>query len=146
MNLPFRISTGTIPILAARNDDLVFLPVCHKCHLPVCLPRMTTALAIIPPVFSLEALILKRFDISLIDEMRWVSSLEQMKGTFFPRLVRVKRVRRQYVRKTISVMMFPGFFENLTKPAPSKGKKGRRGKTKGNLSKKLTEFIEEFFG
>jgi len=107
---------------------------------------MTTALVIIPPLFSLEALILKRFDISLIDEMRWVSSLEQMKGNFFPRLVRVKRVRRQYVRKTISVMLFPGFFEKPAKIAPSKGKKGKKGKTKGHLSKKLAEFIEEFFG
>lgn len=144
--MPLRISTGAIPFLAARNGDFVFLPVCYKRYLPVCIPRMTTALVIIPPVFSLEALILKRFDISLIDEMRWVSSLEQMKGNFFPRLIRVKRVRRQYVRKTISVMLFPGFFEKPTKPAPSKGKKGKKGKTKGTLSKKLTEFIEEFFG
>ncbi len=146
MTFPLRISARFIPILAARNGDMVLLPVCYTRSLPICIPSMTSALVIIPPLFSLEALILKRFDISLIDEMRWVSSLEQMKGNFFPRLVRVKRVRRQYVRKTISVMLFPGFFEKPAKPAPSKGKKGKKGKTKGHLSKKLAEFIEEFFG
>jgi hypothetical protein len=43
-------------------------------------------------------------------------------------------------------MLFPGFFEKPAKIAPSKGKKGKKGKTKGHLSKKLAEFIEEFFG
>lgn len=135
-----------IHALAARNSNNVFLPVCHKRLLPACIPRMTVALVIIPKVFSLEAMILKKFDVSLIDEMRWVSSLEQMKGNFFPRLVRMKRVRRCYVRKTISIMLLPGYFEIPKKPVTSKENKGKKGKPKGNLSKKLSDFIEDFFG
>jgi hypothetical protein len=69
-----------------------------------------------------------------------------MKGKLFPRLVRIKRVRRCYVRKTISVMILPGLFEPPERPVSSKQKKQRKRKAKGSLSKKLSEFIEELFG
>ncbi len=141
-----RISCSPVPSLASGTYDTTLLPVCHIRCLPVCLPLAITALACIPPVFSLEAMILARFDISLIDEMRWISSLEQMKGTLFPRLIRIRKERRWYVRKTISVMILPGYFEVPKKQPASKGKKGKKGETKGKLTKKLSEFIGELFG
>jgi len=143
---PVLISGRQIHALAAWSCNVAFLPVHYKSSLPACIPRMTTALVFIPPVLSLEEMILKTFDLSFIDEMRWVSSLEQMKGKLFPRLVRIKRVRRCYVRKTISVMILPGLFEPPERPISSKQKKQRKRKAKGSLSKKLSEFIEELFG
>jgi len=141
-----RISGSQVLSLPARTSDANLLPVCRIRNLPVCLPRPITALVCIAPVFSLEAMIRARFDISLIDEMRWISALEQMKGTLFPRLIRIRKERRQYVRKTISVMILPGYFEVPKKQPASKTKKGKKGKTKGKLTKKLSEFIGEFFG
>jgi len=91
-------------------------------------------------------MILNSFDLSLIDEMRWISSLELMKGALFPRLIRKRKERRQYVRKTVSVMILPGHFETHERKSSGKGTKKKKPRINVKLPKKLSEFIEDLFG
>ncbi len=143
---PLSITGRPIQPLAARNCVKTYLPMIQQRCLPVCVIQHPTALIIIPPVISVETMILNSFDLSLIDEMRWISSLELMKGALFPRLIRKRKERRQYVRKTVSVMILPGHFETHERKSSGKGTKKKKPRINVKLPKKLSEFIEDLFG
>lgn len=157
VKLPYLLSGTRIFQLVSRNSPASFIPVRWQRFLPAIIPVTSTALVVIPPPRPLPDVIHVLLDISLIDEMRWVASLEQMKALFLPRLIVPKRNRRQYVRKNYSVMIYPGFFGSLEKPSMEKPKKRKKeikeksksaksGKKGGKLTKKLSDFIEEYFG
>lgn len=77
--------------------------------------------------------------ISLIDEIRWVSDLERMKGSLFPRLIKQQKISRRGAKRSYEIMIFPGDF----RPA---GSKRRREKGKNKVSRWISAFLSEVFG
>ncbi|NLV26539.1 MAG: hypothetical protein GXY48_05160 [Methanomicrobiales archaeon] len=80
---------------------------------------------------------------SYYDEIIWTGELERIKGELFPRLVMKERRKRQYVRKTFSVMIFPGDFVVSSFFTGLKGKKEKKDNKKKKVSKKLSEFFDD---
>lgn len=77
--------------------------------------------------------------ISLIDEMRWVSELEKMKGCLLPRLIKQQKTSRRGSKKSFEIMILPGDFQTAKT-------RRRRGKGKDKVSKWINAFLSEIFG
>lgn len=78
-------------------------------------------------------------EISLIDEIRWVSDLEKMKGVLFPRVIKQEKPSGRGTKRPPEIMILPGDFQ-------AKGAAKRRRKGKEKVSRWISAFLSEIFG
>ncbi len=131
------IFTGRIPLISSVSRPLqipAIIP--HKWPYPVLYSR---CLAIVP--VSMGKSMVLPF-ISLIDEMRWASAFDRLKGEYLIRIFKPKPgpFRKRRRKPTVDVMLFPIYIpEEEEKSAPVTKKKRK-------IRKKLKKLVKDVFG
>ncbi|PWR75515.1 hypothetical protein ACKUB1_08735 [Methanospirillum stamsii] len=144
LTVPFRISGKTPGLLNSQSQDNDAPGVWLKKS--TIIPYQSLCQGIFPEKYlspHLPAAFQPVY--SLFDEMKWTGDMEYMKGELFPVLVPRKPKRRQYIRKTISVMIFPGVFIDPSPLIRIKTMKIKNVKKGKKISKTLSDFFEDFF-
>jgi hypothetical protein len=82
-------------------------------------------------------------DISLIDEMRWYSAMDRLRGEEWARAKRKRMPRVRQVKCPVQVMLFP---IDLPAPVPGPGRIPSGRREKKGIRKKIQRILDDFMG